>query len=938
MSFVQRRPLPQTITPEKPQLRPGTSSSQPSSRPDTTASQAVTRPGTRSLDPQQELPESEPHDHFPRTSSAGGRGDFFPRAPSAVRSDHFVRAPSGGRGDLPPLSRPETWESVPLAGRGTLPSLLKREESRKRPPLGKGTSRKLLLFDKANDDGTTDSPTSKRFAKSQLKFDASFKRRKDRETLKEEARQAWLRRVAELSAQLPPRPTAQHLIAELGRGFPPVPLASDASGDRICPAPAPPKGWEETVRNTRHFRAAVGRKLEDFDVNRQRRAIRRMKLFVEDIHYWKQKFHQVRGGLFYCFSQVMTDTFVAWVELTKQLVVMRRKAKKIAIWLMNRETVRAWGAWLAVWAHGKDWRIFSLKGALTSRLKKATRFELETMLKSKRGKTLMRDLADMPMEEMLDRIIVTKVDMEALMSLTVDEYMLHKVFRSEDRDRAERLVWKMGRLMVEDTSRLDKLHIWKGSLLVNVEVYKDDLALRGARGRADPTGAETRAEAKEEEIEEEERDELETRMLQVDAHPSAAVESAWQTMMAGTESLLTNWGWGYILHLTKLPALLHGISSRLILQDTCIAFGYLVHVDQNKCIKMSEIVKGRSSEIEWYQFDFGDYPLSHGLALVIAMSDRGQQLAASASNRFCYTLDHHSNRAICRSMTVDPGSFDGRWNFTPAARCISMELQLVVDGTFDAEEQPEKGKRRDKLKDGADAGTAEEKVDDENEHIMTLVEALNDMRADRDEGRPVNLKQMDDLHVQLRKRVLDNTGEVLEPSLGYLDDRRLWLDIAVDCPCCFNPLMNEFWVLDSEKLGNFLICDVEGTFVREYELMTSTHLRVYFMSFDSIGDLFLATDNSTVMHFHPTKPLLSDHFFKLWHVTVPGGRSPVSVTTNAEEVFCLFLKGPLVTLAKQTGVVQRTIHVTSSSLGQPLLPSDSAFLIGCVVAFRILSV
>lgn len=31
------------------------------------------------------------------------------------------------------------------------------------------------------------------------------------------------------------------------------------------------------------------------------------------------------------------------------------------------------------------------------------------------------------------------------MSLTVDEYMLHKVFRSEDRDRAERLVWKMGR-------------------------------------------------------------------------------------------------------------------------------------------------------------------------------------------------------------------------------------------------------------------------------------------------------------------------------------------------------------------------------------------------------------------------------------------------------------------------------------------------------------
>lgn len=29
---------------------------------------------------------------------------------------------------------------------------------------------------------------------------------------------------------------------------------------------------------------------------------------------------------------------MAWVELTKQLVVMRRKAKKIAIWLMNVRT------------------------------------------------------------------------------------------------------------------------------------------------------------------------------------------------------------------------------------------------------------------------------------------------------------------------------------------------------------------------------------------------------------------------------------------------------------------------------------------------------------------------------------------------------------------------------------------------------------------------
>lgn len=39
-------------------------------------------------------------------------------------------------------------------------------------------------------------------------------------------------------------------------------------------------------------------------------AIRRMKLFVEDIHYWKQKFHQVRGGLFYCFSQVMVNALL----------------------------------------------------------------------------------------------------------------------------------------------------------------------------------------------------------------------------------------------------------------------------------------------------------------------------------------------------------------------------------------------------------------------------------------------------------------------------------------------------------------------------------------------------------------------------------------------------------------------------------------------------
>lgn len=60
-----------------------------------------------------------------------------------------------------------------------------------------------------------------------------------------------------------------------------------------------------------------------------------------------------------------------------------------------------------------------------------------------------------------------------------------------------------------------------------------------------------------------------------------------------------------------------------------------------------------------------------GWQLVIAMSDRGQQLAASASNRFCYTLDHHSNRAICRYALPRP--------HTPALSNLARAVYLQVD-------------------------------------------------------------------------------------------------------------------------------------------------------------------------------------------------------------------------------------------------------------------
>jgi hypothetical protein len=62
--------------------------------------------------------------------------------------------------------------------------------------------------------------------------------------------------------------------------------------------------------------------------------------------------------------------------------------------MSHRELIRGLGAWIAVWAHNKDWRTAVLTGCLNTTGKKPTQLEIELFVKSKRGRSLINEMFD----------------------------------------------------------------------------------------------------------------------------------------------------------------------------------------------------------------------------------------------------------------------------------------------------------------------------------------------------------------------------------------------------------------------------------------------------------------------------------------------------------------------------------------------------------------
>jgi len=261
------------------------------------------------------------------------------------------------------------------------------------------------------------------------------------------------------------RPRPEDLIFDMHWGFPPEPRVEGVRGGDMRPPAPPPEGWEETVRRTRYLRGRVHGTLTAWGRRREGLVMNGWVTFVDEKKYYKEKLAEMTAGLAWWYRMQKRAAFDAWAELAKQIMLMRKSARKVAMWLMKKDLIRAWGAWLAIWAHYKDWRTCALKGIIRSRVRRVSRMEMTVAMSSKRGQALMHDLAASTFREFPEKIVVASMDIEALAEFSADDYMAMKVFNKDDWDKAEQLQKKCDLMMQENFARLDTLELFNGAML-----------------------------------------------------------------------------------------------------------------------------------------------------------------------------------------------------------------------------------------------------------------------------------------------------------------------------------------------------------------------------------------------------------------------------------------------------------------------------------------
>jgi hypothetical protein len=242
-------------------------------------------------------------------------------------------------------------------------------------------------------------------------------------------------------------------------------------------------------------------------------------------------------------------------------------------------------------------------------------------------------------------------------------------------------VWKIDRLMREDTNRLDQMSIWDGKMLMSVDIYMDDAEeLQAAKDKLNSPqqGAKT------------------VRPLKMDLSPVGLSKQVQQMNIAG-ERMMDTWAWGYILDVDPgkdaPPAKLQAVKANLIVQDYGIAMAHVVDVYNQTEFWQSEMKNGLGPDPQWYEFEFGEHDeegnyqqvfleWKDGYAVIVSISDRGNKDESANPCRYLYYLDHRSMRQINPQVSVRPGSFNGKWSFTPGSRSIEMQVVLRVDEDF----------------------------------------------------------------------------------------------------------------------------------------------------------------------------------------------------------------------------------------------------------------
>lgn len=265
-------------------------------------------------------------------------------------------------------------------------------------------------------------------------------RRKKAAKLKREAENLeFLRaRVKELAGRVMKPAEPDDLIFEMHWGFPP---RVRSSGSELRPPTPPPAGWEEVVRANRRFRLAIRVTLSSWLMRSLRNGFNTLHWAIADKKYFRGKEHEVRGRLDRWFRDILFPLFGEWKGISAQMANMRKKSKKVMMWIMNKDIIRALGAWVAVWAHKKDWRVCALKNCLHTRIKKSNRTEILLFAKAKRGGALLHEFATLTLWQLIEQIAASKIDIESVhQHLTIEELLKQGVFKINEKDKALNLV------------------------------------------------------------------------------------------------------------------------------------------------------------------------------------------------------------------------------------------------------------------------------------------------------------------------------------------------------------------------------------------------------------------------------------------------------------------------------------------------------------------
>ena len=235
---------------------------------------------------------------------------------------------------------------------------------------------------------------------------------------------------------------------------------------------------EQQVRELRKLRARVFEFLQKLEQRNSKRLLLYWTRFVlarkSDIVF----FRRVQSIFKVYFQELKADAFYLLRDKSVEMKKMRQAGRKFALWFLKKELTMSWGAWIAVWAHYKDWRVCALTGCLQSRLKTTTKEELSMFIRSSRGTALLREFADAPVSELAEKIVANRLDVEALATLSVDDLFEAGVFTIQRSNKAHGMINKISQLFLETTERLDNLTIFNGAMLNQITIFEEEGELR----------------------------------------------------------------------------------------------------------------------------------------------------------------------------------------------------------------------------------------------------------------------------------------------------------------------------------------------------------------------------------------------------------------------------------------------------------------------------